>query len=116
MALKWPDKDPQECLDYPLGFQDWLEDGRALQNPVVSAIIPNNGESPVALFLPPEAPAPLLASSGNSSPEVLDTVVVWLEGGTNNTTYTLVIEADDDLASPKDRHVVRRVNIKVKEK
>ena len=24
MALKWPDKDPEEILDYPLDWTDWL--------------------------------------------------------------------------------------------
>lgn len=116
MALKWPDKDPQEILDYPVSFADWLMPGRALQNQQITAIEADNNESPVAIQVPTVVGGVLLAASTAASPEILDTMVVWLEGGTTGVTYTFTLEADDDEATPIDRHVVRRVKIKVKEK
>jgi hypothetical protein len=116
MALKWPQKDPAEVLDYSVEFDDWLLPGRNLANPTITNIEASNGESPVALNV--VASSPLLGISGDltASPHPLDTIIVWLDGGTNDVTYTLTLEADDDQASPLDRHVVRRVSIKVKEK
>jgi hypothetical protein len=104
MALSWPAKDPEEVLDYPVQFDDWLIPGCNIEN----------------------APAPTVVQEGTSDPGGLTdllvdnvfvagkSIVTWLSGGTAGETYQFKITAQDD-ATPT-RTVVRRVKIKVKEK
>jgi hypothetical protein len=104
MALVWPNKDPEEVLDYPVGFSDWLISGLDIKS----------------------SPAPTVAQEGTSDPGGLvdlsvdnvfvagKQIVVWLSGGTSGEAYTFKITAQD--TGTPTRTVVRRVKIKVKEK
>lgn len=103
MALKLPDKDPDEVLDYDVDFAQWVTSPATIQ--AVGTSVALDGVS---------------SPSGDSA-LVVDTVIVgsnivaaWLSAGTAGETYTLKVEAVDN-NSPV-RTVVRRVKIKVKEK
>lgn len=100
MALSWPPKDPEEVLDYPVQFDDWLVAGCDI------------------------AAGPTVALEGTSTPGGLSdltvdntfvagkSIVVWLSSGTDGETYTFKITAID--TGTPVRTVVRRVKIKVK--
>jgi hypothetical protein len=105
MALVWPDKDPEEVLDYPVSFKDWLVEGcdiDGVSNP------------------------PTVVQEGTSTPNGLTDLIVdnvftagkqivtWLSAGTAGDSYLFKITADD--TGTPVRTVVRRVKIKVKEK
>lgn len=120
-ALKFPDKDPDECLDYPIDFGDLLPDGSRLDpltTPVVTIERPSPAESPITLTL--NSPGIFLSASGTESPVLspqrLDTVTLWLLGGTLGATYTIKVDVLDDNVTPKQRQFTRRIKIKIKEK
>lgn len=102
MALVWPAKDPEEVLDYPVQFNDWLVTGCDIAQ---GATLVQEGTS----------------TPGSLSDIVVDgvfvsgkAIVVWLSGGTNGETYTFKLTATD--TGTPTRTVVRRVKIKVKTK
>ena len=121
-SLKFPDKGPAECLDFPVDFGDLLEPGNRLSTsiaPIVTIERPTPSESPIDLKIA-TSPGVFVTASGTESPiqspERRDTVTVWLVDGTLGTTYTVKIEVQDDNVNPKARIFVRRVKIKIKEK
>jgi hypothetical protein len=102
MALVWPQKDPEEVLDYPVQFNDWLVSGLDIAS---GATVVQEGTS----------------TPGGLTDLVVDgvfvagkAIVTWLSAGTNGETYTFKITATDT-GNPV-RTVVRRVKIKVKTK
>lgn len=104
MALKWPNKDPEEVLDYPVQFNEWLISGYDIQ----------------------DTPGPTVTQEGTSDPGGLvdlivdnifvsgKSIITWLSGGTAGETYTFKMTAQDN-ATPT-RTVVRRIKIKVSNK
>ena len=121
-ALKWPDKGPDECLDYSVDFGDLLPTDSRLSPtdaPVITIERPSNQESPPTLLVG-ASPGVFVTASGTESPvespERLDTVTIWLLGGTLGVTYTVRVDVMDDNVTPKQRLFVRRVKIKIKEK
>ena len=105
MALSFPDKDPEEVLDYPVQFDDWLVDGCDIDGVSSPPTVVQEGTS----------------TPGGLTDLIVDNVfvagksiVVWLSSGTGGEKYTFKITADDT-GSPT-RTVIRRVVIKVKDK
>ena len=102
--LKWPNKDPEEILDYPVDFSDWLVAGAKIDN----------------------TPALDVSLDGTSTPSGLSDIVIsqiqlnstgkqvitWLSGGTDGETYQFKITATDD--QTPQRTVVRRTKITLK--
>jgi len=103
MAFKWPDKDPEEILDYPLDWVDWLITGRALDD---STVVQDGTSTPGGL-----SDITIMGASTYTTTQS----IVWLSGGTIGETYTFKITVSDDEAG-QDRTGVRRVKIKVKQK
>lgn len=68
MIPRWPNKDPDETLDYKIEWEDRLGDGDTIQ--VSTWIVP-----------------PGLVQNSNSL--TTDTTTVWLSGGTVSETYTV---------------------------
>ena len=105
--LKWPDKDPDERLDYHVDFTSWVETGRTIDsvNATIEEAIKEDGtaESPVTLLINTQVVA------GNKA-------TLWLSGGLLGATYTLKVLVTDDNASPEDREAVRRVKLKIKKR
>ena len=103
MALNWPNKDPEEVLDFPVDFSAWvtapaqLDDGFA----VIESKIGDDASSPLVIDL---------------VVELNDIVTVWLSGGVDGVKYVFKITATDDNAVPSDRTVIRRVKLTCKEK
>lgn len=102
MALVWPNKDPEEVLDYPVQFDDWLVVGCDI---AAGATVVQEGTST------PNGLTDLVVDGAFVSGK---SIVTWLSAGTAGDTYTFKITASDT-GSPV-RTVVRRVKIKVKEK
>jgi hypothetical protein len=102
MALVWPAKDPEEVLDYPVQFDDWLVPGCDL---AVGATVVQEGVSEPGGLTNLLVDAVFVAGKS---------LVVWLSSGTDGETYTFKIDADD--TGTPVRTVIRRVKIKVKQK
>jgi hypothetical protein len=97
--LQWPDKDPEEVLDYPVDFSSWLV------SPATLNVTP--GQCTVAVT---SGVGLTVASVAVTT----TTITAWLTGGTAGTTYTLKVTAKDTNGTV--RTGVRRVKLKVKEK
>ncbi|MDH3377778.1 MAG: hypothetical protein OEQ39_12590 [Gammaproteobacteria bacterium] len=118
MALKLPELDPQECLDYSVEFSDLLAAGRSIIDAtvVLESVAPEVSPMPdlqygsPSVFLTNTQPQP----SPQPSPLRNDTVVFWLSG-TNivvGSTYTFKVLALDD--NTPQRCYLRRVAVKGK--
>jgi len=105
VALTWPNKDPEEVLDYPVQFDDWLVPGCDIDSVTTPPTVVQEGTS---------VPGGLTDLVVDSIPVAGTALVVWLSGGTDNETYTFKITAQD--TGTPVRTVVRRVKIKVKVK
>ena len=105
----FPNEDPMEDLDYSETFADLLEPGISLRSADVEIESASNGENPFALTISYTS----LAISGANPPGIIDTVVFWLNGGTNGVTYTIKITATDTQGTPRDRIFVRRATITI---
>jgi len=112
--LKFPNKDPEERLDYVVDFSDLLVPGRTIASATCEIESATPAESPVALNFT-ASPTVQLTQLGGESPLVEDGVVLWFDGGTLNTKYQLKVIAIDD-AAPITRQYVRRATLQIKEK
>lgn len=102
MALVWPNKDPEEVLDYPVQFDDWLVSGCDIAS---GATVVQEGTSEPGLLTDLVVDGVFVAGKS---------IVTWLSGGTADETYTFKITATD--TGTPVRTVVRRVKIKIKTK
>ena len=103
MALKWPDKDPEEILDYPLDWTDWL--GTVPPAVIDTVSVTQDGTSD---------PGGLSDVTVDSQSVATPNVVAWLSGGTAGEKYTFKVTVTDDQVP--ERTAVRRVTLKVKNK
>lgn len=125
MALKLPDLDPLECLDYSVEFSDLMAAGTSLIDALVTidsqSVTPSPTPSPELPDLQYGSPSVFLTNtqpqpSPEPSPLINDTVVFWL-AGTNivvGTTYVFIVQAFDD--NTPQRCFSRRVSVKGKDK
>lgn len=102
MALAWPNKDPEEVLDYPVQFDDWLIPGCDI---AAGATVVQEGLS---------TPGGLVDLAVDGVFVSGKAIVTWLSAGTDGETYTFKITAND--TGTPVRTVVRRVKIKIKVK
>ncbi len=103
MAIVFPNKDPQEILEYSLDFKDWLSVGDAIQ--AVGTFVVQDGTSTPNGLTDIVVDLVVVAS---------DIVVAWISGGTLGEKYTFKYTVVDN-NSPV-RTGVRRTTIKIKEK
>ena len=103
MALKYPNKDPEEILEYSLDFIDWVTPGDTIQASGTS--VAQDGTS---------TPSELTDIVVDSVVVASNIVVTWISGGTIGETYIMKIIAVDN--NNPVRTVVRRVKLLVKEK
>ena len=103
MALSWPAKDPEEVLDYPVDFTQWVVAGNTIAS--AAAVIESMDGDDTA--------NPLVIDLVNFATDIAN---VWLSGGVSGIKYTFKVTVDDDNAVPSARTGVRRVTIKLKEK
>ena len=102
MVLAFPNKDPEEVLEFSLNFTEWV--GGDTMQTVGTSVVQDGVSSP-----------------GGLSDIVVDSVVVaanivvaWISGGTLGEKYTLKYKSVDN--NNPVRTVVRRATLKVKEK
>lgn len=103
MALKWPDKDPEEELDYPVDFSQWVVQGNTIDS-AACVIESVDGD---------DSANPLVVDTVNFASDIVN---VWLTGGVVGVKYTFKVTVTDDNVSPFDRQGVRRVTLKIKAK
>lgn len=102
MALAFPDKDPEEVLEYSLNFSTWAGNDEI-----------QSGGTSVALD-GTSVPGGLTDLAVDTVVVAADIVVAWLSAGTVGEKYTLKYLAVDN--NNPVRTVVRRATVKVKEK
>lgn len=100
--LKFPNKDPDEVLEYTLDFSDWVG-GDTIQAAGTS-VVQDGTSSPDNLI---DITVDLVVVAANL-------VVAWISGGTAGQKYTLKYEVVDN--NNPVRTGVRRATITVKEK
>ena len=103
MALTWPNKDPEEVLDYPLDVSDWVVQGQNIDT--ASVVL----ESQVG----DDTANPIVIEATQFGSNIINT---WLSGGVDGVSYIFKVTFEDDQVAPIDRVGVRRVKIKVKTK
>jgi hypothetical protein len=103
MALSWPNKDPEEYLDYPVDFSAWVVSPAAIDSAtcVVESQVGDDTASPLVIEL---------VQFGSNI------VNVWLSGGVSGVKYVFKVTATDNNVTPADRVGVRRVKLTVKDK
>lgn len=104
MALAWPPKDPEEVLDYPIQFTDWLVSGCDIEGSPAPTVVQEGVSAPGGLS---DLTVDAVFVTGKS-------IVTWLSGGTSGESYEFKLTAQD--TGTPVRTVVRRVKIKVKDK
>lgn len=106
VSVSFPNKDPEEVLDYSLDFSDWLVEGADVDN--VPAM-----DVTVESMLPDESPSTLVIDNVfvSASPPI---VSIWLSGGTVGTKYIIKVLGTDD--QTPERTYVRRASIKIRYK
>lgn len=94
-TLTWPDKDPDEVLDYAIEWSDWLA-----ETPTDSLLSSTWGaSSPVGLT--------------TSTPSISGTkTILWLSAGTAGTTYYIA----NTVVTTQGRTAQRTVKIRIKDK
>ncbi len=102
MTLKWTNKDPEEILDYPVDFSDWVVDGADIAPGVT--VVQDGVSIPTGL-------TDLIVDNIFVTGKI---VVTWLSGGTIGESYTFKITAQDNCVPV--RTAVRRAKIKIKAK
>lgn len=103
ISFTWPNKDPEERLDYPLDWADWLVTGNTLDS---SVVIQEGTSTPSGLTD---------ITVEGATTFTTEQSIVWLSGGTEGETYVFKITVTDNEAGT-DRQGVRRVKIKIKTK
>ncbi len=91
MALKWPDKDPDEVLDY-LG--DW------------SDRLPAGDDIATSTWLVP------VGITKDSDSHTDTTTTIWLSGGTLNATYSLTNRITTDGGRTMDQTMTLKLKAK----
>lgn len=117
--IKFPNKDPRECLDYTVDFSDLLPAGTQLVSAscVIESVDPvepsPNAETELQFIGSPQCQ---VVSDGSSSPAINNQVLIWLQDGRLGAKYTIRIDALDGEPAPGPRCYTRRATIKIAEK
>lgn len=103
MALVWPNKDPEEVLDFPVNFNDWVVSGASIAN----------GQAVIESTDGDDTANPLVIDQVQFASNIIN---VWLSGGVSGVKYVFKITATDDAGVPGPRIGVRRVKLTCKVK
>ena len=102
MALNWPNKDPEEVLDYPVNFADWMVAGATIAN--ATCVIEDRGD---------DTASPLVIDAVQFAGSL---VTVWTSGGVSGVKYQFKVTVEDNSGAPGPRIGVRRIKQTVKVK
>lgn len=92
MALKWPNKDPNEVLDYQLKWGKRVQ-GKLTPDDTITAsewIVPTG-----------------IVMDADTFTDI--TTTIWLSGGTDGVSYTLINRIDTTEGRTMDQSVVIRI-------
>jgi len=95
MALKWPDKDPDEVLDYLVDWSDRLTGSDTIDT---------------STWIMPSAPDALLIKDSDTHNNT--TTTIWLSGGTLGTKYTLTNRVVTDGGRTMDQSMIIAIKTK----
>jgi hypothetical protein len=129
MALRWPDKDPDEQLDYTVDWSRYL-DTLTISSVEWRYVLTNDlgdkskGEESVALSTSSNLDAtddesnPSGGLIVNSLPKTDTTATIVLSGGVANKDYVLICEITTSTSSKTSAAIVtkRTVNLRVRER
>lgn len=105
----FPDKDPDEVLDYSQHFAELLAEDLEFDTVDVEVESCTPAETPFQLTV-----SNAQLASEPETPLVATTALFWLSGGTLGTKYVLKTTFSDSQNTPEDRTFVRRSTIKIK--
>lgn len=95
MALKWPNKDPNEILDYQVNWEKRVQSRRTPDDTIVGStwIVPDG-----------------ITKQSDTFSDT--TTTIWLSGGTDGQPYTLI----NRIVTTEGRTMDESVTIKIKER
>jgi len=117
MSFRWPNKDPDETLDYSVDWSRFLDDGSATPaviNSVKWFVKSSLYDTKTEL----EAGETLTAASGSATTDSIQNVsqtntntvaTINIGGGQNNVEYTFSCQMTDDTGSTAERTIKLRI-------
>ena len=107
MSFRWPNKDPDETLDYSV---DW---SRYLDTATISSVswFVNNS-SGVKTSLPQGSTVNTIINSAQTTSTDNKTATINVAGGTNNVEYTFTCQITDSTGTVSERTIKLRVREK----
>jgi hypothetical protein len=107
MSFRWPNKDPDEILDYSVDWSRFLD-----INTISSVIWFVNDGSGTKTVLTPTGTVNNLRSTGQTISSNNKIATIHLADGTNNLQYTLFCQISDNTGNIAERSI----KLKVREK
>ena len=112
MSYKWPNKDPDESLDYSIDWSRFLGDETLSTNPKVAWFINNAEGVKTAATFNQDVTIDGLISKGAFQTQTNTVATIRLQGGTVNKTYKLTCQIT---STPSGLVSERSVTLRIKE-
>tara|TARA_X000001382_G_scaffold114502_2_gene92860 strand:+ start:484 stop:825 length:342 start_codon:yes stop_codon:yes gene_type:complete len=112
MSYKWPNKDPDEDLDYSIDWSRFLGDETISTNPRIAWFINDADGVKTAATYNQDVTIDGLSSKGSLQTQTDTVATIRLSGGTVNKTYKLTCQM---ASSPSSLISERTVTLRIKE-
>jgi hypothetical protein len=112
MSYKWPNKDPDESLDYSVDWSRFLGDDTIATNPKVAWFIDDASGVKTATAFGSDVTVDGLTSRGSLHTQTSTVATIRLEGGTVNKTYKITCQIT---STPSGLVSERSVRLRIKE-
>ena len=112
MSYKWPNKDPDEKLDYSIDWSRFLGSETISTNPRISWFIDDASGVKTAATFGQDVTIDGLLSKGAFQTQTNTVATIRLEGGTTNKTYKLTCQMT---STPSGLVSERSVTLRIKE-
>ena len=107
MSFRWPNKDPDEILDYSVDWSRFLAGAT-----IGSATWYVNNESGVKTLLTPTGTVNTLRSTSQTISSDNKTATIYLADGTNNAQYVIYCQITDSTGNTAERVIKLKVRNK----
>ena len=107
MSFRWPNKDPDEILDYSVDWSRFLGAGT-----ISSVVWYVNNASGVKTVITPTGTVNTLRSTSQTISSDNKTATIYLAGGTNNVQYTIFCQISDNTGNIAERSIKLKVRDK----
>ena len=112
MSYKWPNKDPDESLDYSIDWSRFLGDQTISTNPRIAWFIDDADGVKTSATFNQNVTVDGLISKGAFQTQTNTVATIRLEGGTVNKTYKLTCRMT---SAPNGLIAERTVKLRIKE-